>query len=272
MFLRRPRFSFWPLICLIVSVVVALPVLTVASSALQPWGEEWQHLADTRLGDYFWNTLWLALGVATITACLGTAAAWLVTMCDFPGRWFLRWSLLLPLAVPAYLSAYAYTDLLQFSGPVQTWLRETFEWGRRDYWFPPIRSLGGAIAILSMALLPYVYITAQAAFIEQSTCALEAGRTLGRGPWRNFFTVAVPLARPSIAAGTALVLMETFAEFGAVDYCAVDTFATGVYRAWKGLESPTTTAQLSTLLLTFVVVLVLGEQFARRRARFHHAT
>ena len=262
----------WPLLCLLICSLVAVPTLTVLASVLQPFGSEWQHLAETRLPLYLRNTAILAVSVCLLAAIVGTATAWLVTACDFPGRRIFHWALLLPLAVPGYLAAYAYTDLLQFSGPVQTWLRETFGWGRRDYWFPAVRSLPGAIAILPFTLYPYVYLAARTAFIEQSGGVMEVGRTLGRGPWRGFLTVALPLARPSIAAGTSLVMMETLADFGAVDYCAVDTFATGSYRTWRSLEAPTAAAQLAAVLLSVVMLVVLIEVLARRRARFYQTS
>ncbi|MEM6853398.1 MAG: iron ABC transporter permease [Planctomycetota bacterium] len=265
-------FKPWPLLCLLICSLVAVPTLTVLVSVLQPFGSEWQHLAETRLPLYIRNTAILAVSVCLLAAIVGTATAWLVTACDFPGRRIFHWALLLPLAVPGYLAAYAYTDLLQFSGPVQTWLRETFGWGRRDYWFPAVRSLPGAIAILTFTLYPYVYLAARTAFIEQSSCVMEVGRTLGRGPWRGFLTVALPLARPSIAAGTSLVMMETLADFGAVDYCAVDTFATGIYRTWRSLEAPTAAAQLAAVLLSVVMLVVLIEVLARRRARFYQTS
>lgn len=263
------RLKPWPLICLLVCGLVAVPTLTVLASLLQPFGPEWKHLAETRLPLYLRNTAILAVSVCICSAIVGTTSAWLVTACDFPGRRVFHWALLLPLAVPGYLAAYAYTDVLAFSGPVQTWLREAFGWGRRDYWFPAVRSLPGAIAILTFTLYPYVYLAARTAFIEQSSCVMEVGRTLGRGPWRGFFTMALPLARPSIAAGSSLVMMETLADFGAVEYCAVDTFATGIYRTWRSLEAPTAAAQLAALLLTVVSLIVLVEVLARHRARFY---
>lgn len=230
---------------------------------------EWSHLAQTRLPGYLQSTTIIAVGVCTICSIVGTGTAWLVTTCDFPGRRILSWALILPLAVPAYLAAYAYTDLFQFAGPVQTALRESFGWAHGDYWFPDLRTRGGAIFILSATLYPYVYLAARTAFIEQSAGAMEVARTLGRGPWRAFFSVALPLARPSIAAGTALVLMETLADFGAVDYCAVDTLATGVYHTWRSLENPTAAAQLASMLLGIVVVAIVLEGIARHRAKHH---
>lgn len=250
--------------------MVAVPVGTVLFSLTQDSQGEWAHLAQTRLPDYLFNTAVVAAGVCSLAAVTGTATAWLVTTCDFPGRRLLSWALILPLAVPAYIAAYAYTDLFQFAGPVQAWLRATFGWERGDYWFPDLRTRGGAIFILASTLYPYVYLAARTALLEQSACTLEVARTLGRGPWRAFTSVALPLARPSIAAGTALVLMETLADFGAVDHCAVDTLATGVYHTWRSLENHTAAAQLAALLLGLVALVVCVEAFARRRARHHH--
>ena len=258
----------------LVTVFVAAPILVVLARVGSDTGGLWAHLLSTVLPGYVWNTVRLAVGVGCLATVFGVATAWAVTMCRFPGRRFFRWTLLLPFAIPTYLSAYAYTDLLQFSGPVQSWMREAFGWSRADYWFPDVRSLSGAIVILAMALYPYVYLAARAAFLEQSVCMLEVGRTLGLGPWRSFFRIAVPLARPSIVGGVALVLMETLAEFGAVQYCAVDTFATGIYRAFTlpNRYALTAAAQLSACLLGLILMLVAWEAFARRTARFHHTT
>ncbi|MEM7308766.1 MAG: iron ABC transporter permease [Planctomycetota bacterium] len=232
----------------------------------------WEHLVETVLADYLLNTLGLLVGVLVGTTVIGVAAAWIVTMYTFPGRRVLSWMLLLPLAMPTYLMAYTYTDLLQFSGPVQTWLRESCGWSRGDYWFPEIRSLGGAVATFSLVLYPYVYMLARVAFLEQSQCVLEVSRTLGRGPWRSFFSVALPLARPGIAAGASLALMETLAEYGAVDYFAVDTFTTGIYRTWTALASPEAASQLAAVLVLFVLVLLSLERLGRGKARYDPTT
>ncbi|MEE2777847.1 MAG: iron ABC transporter permease [Acidobacteriota bacterium] len=262
----------WPLAGSLVAAWVAVPIMVVLASVGADSDGVWAHLASTVLPGYIRNTVLLALGVAVGTFVLGVGSAWLVTMCRFPGQRVLWWALLLPLAIPAYLSAYAYSDLLQFSGPVQTGLRDAFGWIRADYWFPQVRSLGGAIAILSFGLYPYVYLASRSAFLEQSMCALEVGRTLGGGPWNGFRRIALPLARPSIVAGLSLALMETLAEFGAVDYLAVDTFATGIFRTWMTRGSLTAAAQLSACLLGLVGILILIERSARRRARFFSAT
>jgi len=262
----------WPLLCLGIASLVALPLVSLATHIGKPSDGTWQHLAETVLWGYCVNTLLLAVGVGFGTLLMGVPTAWLVTMYRFPGSRAFAWMLLLPLAIPSYLLAYAATDVLQFSGPVQTWLRETFQWSRQDYWFPDVRTVPGAIAILSLCLYPYVYLAARTSFLEQSVCVLDAGRTLGAGPLRRFFRIGLPLARPSIIAGLALVLMETLAEFGAVDYCAVDTFATGIYRTWMSRGSLVAAAQLSLLLLAVIAVLLSMEHWARGSARYHQAT
>jgi len=267
---RRP--GAWTLLTLAVAAMVALPVATVLVHVLLPSPAVWGHLVETVLDRYVVNTLGLMVGVGAGTLVLGVGTAWLVVMCRFPGRRLFEWALLLPLAVPTYVIAYAYTDLLQFTGPIQTWLRAAFEWGRDDYFFPEIRSLGGAIAVMSLVLYPYVYLLARAAFTEQSVCALEVGRTLGRGPWRLFSGVALPLARPAIVGGVALALMEALNDFGAVQFFGVDTFTTGIYRTWFGLGEPVAAAQLAACLLVFVLALLIAERWSRRDARFHHAT
>ncbi len=264
--------SGWTQAVLLIAFAVALPVLIVGSRVFVSSNGVWAHLADTVLWTYIRNTLMLAGGVAVGVSIIGVGTAWLVTMCRFPGQRWLEWALLLPMAVPAYVLAYVYTDLLQFVGPVQTALREMFGWRRADYWFPDIRSLGGAIAVLSFVLYPYVYLLARAAFLEQSVCVLEVARTLGAGAWRSFARVALPLARPAIAAGLALSMMEVLADFGTVQYFAVDTFTTGIYRTWFAMGEPVAAAQLASVLMLFVMVLVVMERTSRGRARYFHST
>ena len=254
------------------AAVVMAPVLIVFANVFLPSHGAWAHLASTTLPDQVTNTLLLMLGVGIGCVVGGVAAAWLVTMCRFPGSRVLEWALLLPMAMPAYIMAYAYTDLLQFAGPVQSALRELIGWQRGDYWFPDIHSLGGAIAILTLALYPYVYLLARAAFLEQSVCAIEVARTLGHGPWATFFRVALPLARPAIAAGAALALMEAAADFGTVQYFAVDTFTTGIYRTWFGLGNKVAAAQLAAALMGFVLLVLVLERLSRGQARYHHTS
>ena len=268
----RLRLDAWTLGVCAAALLLAAPVLVVYSFVLHPAGEVWRHLAATVLQEYVVNSLLLALGVAGGTLLMGVSTAWLCTMCRFPGRRLFQWGLLLPMAMPAYIIAYTYTGMLDFSGPVQTVLRAWFGWGYGDYWFPQVRSLGGAVVMLALVLYPYVYLLARAAFLEQSTCVLEVSRTLGCGPWRSFFTVALPLARPAITAGLTLALMEALADFGTVQYFGVSTFTTGIFRTWFGLGDSAAAAQLAALMMTLVLALIVLERWSRRRARYHHTT
>jgi len=232
----------------------------------------WQHLAQTVLPEYATNTLWLLVGVGFGVIAVGVSTAWLTSMHEFPGRRAFEWALILPLAMPAYVIAFVYTDLLQFVGPVQTWLRELTGWSKADYWFPDVRSLGGAVAMFIFVLYPYVYLLARGAFLERSASPLEAGRTLGLGNAAVFFRVALPLARPAVVAGTALALMETVADFGTVSYFGVPTFTTGIYQAWFSMGERVVAAQLSAALLGFVVLVLLLERVSRGRKRFHETS
>ena len=257
----------------VVAGLIGLPVASVLAHVFDGGTSDvWRHLAATVLPEYVGNTLWLCLGVGSGTVAVGVSTAWLTAMHRFPGSRIFEWALVLPLAVPAYVLAYVYTDFLQFAGPVQSALREAFGWTRADYFFPEVRSLGGAIVLFVFVLYPYVYLTARVAFIERAGGMLEAARTLGLGPWRSFLRVSVPLARPAVAAGTVLALMETLADYGAVSYFGVQTFTTGIYRAWFSLGDRIAAAQLAAALLGFVIVLLLLEQASRRRARFHDTT
>ena len=257
---------------LLIAALLALPVLSVVSSVLQGAGESWSHLAETALPRYVWNTALLLLAVAWGVISMGVLSAWLVTAYRFPGRDALQWALMLPLAMPAYVMAYAYTDWLQFTGPVQSTLRELTGWQAREYWFPEIRSLPGAAAMLSFALYPYVYLIARTAFHELPRSALEAARLAGHGAWPAFFRVAIPLARPAIAAGTSLALMETLADFGTVSYFAVEVFTTGIFKVWLSMGDAVAAAQLSTYLLVFVALVLGLERASRGRAAYHSTT
>ncbi len=252
----------------LVAALVALPILAVAGNLFADTGGLWGRLAARALSTYLVNTVALLAGVGVLTTAIGAGAAWLVTMCEFRGRAVLEWMLLLPFAVPAYVLAYVYTDLLEFAGPVQTFLRDLFGWTRHDYRFPQIRSTPGAIAMLSLVLYPYVYLLGRAAFLSQSVAALEAARTLGRGPWSGFLRVALPMARPGLAAGLALALMETLADFGTVEFFGVQTFTTGIYRTWFLRGSPEVAAQFASILMLFAVAVLALERASRGKARF----
>ncbi|MEP3245208.1 MAG: iron ABC transporter permease [Sneathiella sp.] len=259
-------------VSMLVAGLVAVPVLVIVGFVFLPSGDIWDHLVATVLPTYLLNTALLAMGVAALVLLIGVSTAWLVTMYDFPGRKYLSWALFLPLAMPAYIIAYTYTGMFDFAGPVQTGLREAFGWGRADYWFPPVRSVGGAILMLGLVLYPYVYLVSRAAFLEQSICALEVGRTLGRRQFQVFWTIALPLARPAIVTGLALALMETLSDFGTVQYFAVDTFTTGIYRTWLAMGEPVAAAQLAAMLMGFVFLLVILERINRGRRKYHHTT
>ncbi|MBL8447306.1 MAG: iron ABC transporter permease [Zoogloeaceae bacterium] len=249
---------------------VAVPVLAVFLAVLGGEGSDtWRHLATTVLPEYVANTLILCLGVGIGVSVVGVASAWLTAMYEFPGRRVFEWALVLPLAVPAYVMAYVYTDFLQFVGPVQSALRVAFAWRASDYWFPDVRSVGGAVAMFTFVLYPYVYMLARTAFLERAPGIIEAGRLLGLGPWAAFARLSLPLARPALVAGMALALMETLADYGTVSYFAVQTFTTGIYRAWFSLGDRQAAAQLSAALLSFVVVVLALERLSRGRARFH---
>jgi len=257
---------------LLIALSLSLPIFVIAGFIFVPAGEVWQHLVDTVLADYVSNSLLLMLGVAIGTLLIGVSTAWLTAMCSFPGRKVFEWALLLPMAMPAYIIAYTYTGLLDFSGPVQTFIRSLTGWGYGDYWFPEIRSLEGAALMLSLVLYPYVYLLTRAAFLNQSICVLDVSRTLGNGPWRTFFKVALPLARPAIVAGLILALMETLADYGTVDYFGVSTFTTGIFRTWFGLNDVAAAAQLAAVLLLFVFTLIIIERSQRKQARYHHTS
>lgn len=271
--MRTAQYSPLLIVGFIVALLVGLPVASVGLNIFAGGtSTTWTHLVNTVLPEYILNSLWLCLGVGCGVGLLGVATAWLTAMHDFPGRRLFSWALVLPLAMPAYVMAYVYTDLLQFVGPVQTTLREAFGWAHGDYWFPDIRTLPGAMLMFVCVLYPYVYLLARSAFLERASGMLEAARTLGMGPWRAFFAVSLPLARPAIVAGVALALMETLADYGTVAYFAVNTFTTGIYRAWFSLGDRIAAAQLAAMLLGFVLFLLMAEKISRGRARYNNTT
>ncbi|MGF1547810.1 MAG: ABC transporter permease [Thiotrichales bacterium] len=268
----RRHAAGWRFGAFTLALLLALPVLIVAGFVFAPTGDVWRHLTETVLATYVSNSLWLMLGVSAGVLSIGVTTAWLTALTDFPGRRIFEWALLLPLAMPAYIIAYTYTGLLDFSGPVQTLLRDLFGWSYGDYWFPEIRSLGGAILMLSLVLYPYVYLLARAAFLEQSVCVLEVSRTLGASPLASIYRVALPLARPAIITGLSLALMETLADYGTVQYFGIATFTTGIFRTWFGLGDSAAASQLAALLMSFVFGLILLERWSRKRARYHHTS
>ena len=256
----------WLITAAVTTAIVALPVLSVLILALFPEENIWPHLLDTTLPRYLVTTLQLMAGVAFITLVIGLATAWAVTMCDFPGRKFFEWAMLLPFAVPAYVIAYVYTSLLDYAGPVQTAMRDWFGWhNAADYWFPEIRSLEGATLMIGLVLYPYVYLLARAAFLEQSPSLFAVSRSLGHSAISTFFRVVLPIARPAVAVGLSLVLMETLNDFGTVDFFAVQTLTAGLFDTWMNLGNLGGAAQIATTMLAFVVILVTLERYSRRK-------
>lgn len=270
--LRHGAGLMWSVGALLIAALVMAPVLAVAWMALNPADNIWPHLIATTLPRYLANTVVLALGTGLLAASTGAGAAWLVTMFDFPGRRALEWLLLLPLAVPAYIGAYALADFLDYSGPVQTALREAAGWqSARDYWFPEIRSIEAAIVVLAAALYPYVYLLARTAWTEQSASAYEVARALGTGGWGLFRRVGLPLARPAIVAGAAIAMMEAVADYGVVSYFGVQTLNTGIFTTWLEGQNAGGAAQIALVILGVVVALSLVERISRRRARYHQS-
>ena len=258
----------WGLLLLLTLLVIA-PIVSLVFIAFGDAGDVWPHLLSTVLPRSVMTTGWLMLGVGSLTMVIGVSTAWLVTMCRFPGRGILQWALLIPLAIPTYIVAYASVELLDYSGPAQSALRWLFGFhNARDYWFPEIRSLPGAILVMSLVLYPYVYLTTRATFMLQSACALDVSRTLGAGPVRLFFAVALPLARPAIVVGVTLALMECLNDIGAVEFFGVKTLTFSVYDTWLNRSSLAGAAQISTVMLIFVLALLWLERQGRRRQRF----
>ena len=253
----------------LLALIISLPVLALIASWLE-WNSSsaqiLQEMLQTVLPDYTSTSLWLCLGVALGVSLLGTSSAAAVTLFKFPGQSFFEWALLLPMAIPAYVVAYAYTDFFQFSGPFQNFIRTT--WGLEGRVFPEIRSLGGAMVVFTLALYPYVYLLARTALSERASHLMEAARLLGAPLHRRILKVALPLARPAIAAGVALALMETLADFGVSSYFGIQTFTAGIYKSWLILDNRIAAAQLASLLLVVVLLLLQIEKKAESRLRF----
>jgi iron(III) transport system permease protein len=255
--------QYWRLSSLLIAVAVLLPVAVIFSSWFQPTGDVWQHLVETVLGDILVNSLILVIGVSVGTLLLGTALAWLTAMCEFPGRRLFEWALMLPLAVPAYVLAFVVVGLFDYSGSVATWFRETLDWQ-----LPGIRTAGGVVLVMVLAFYPYVYMLARTAFQSQGRNLIDSARVLGLAPWGAFYHIALPMARPALAGGVALAVMESLADFGAVAVFNFDTFTTAIYKAWLGMFNLQAAAQLASVLLLFVMVMLYGERRMRNRARF----
>jgi iron(III) transport system permease protein len=262
----------WPAIALAAAGAVALPLVAVAVAAARPLSPVWHHLAETVLPAFVVNSLALAVGVGLLAGLVGVGTAWLVAMYRFPGRGVLEVALLLPLSMPAYILAYVYADALDVAGPVQGWIRASFGLRYGDYWFPEVRTLPGAILMLALALYPYVYLLCRAAFMEQSACQFESARLFGTRPGALFWRVGLPMARPALAAGIGLAVMEALADFATVEHFAVRTFTTGIYDAWFHHGDRFAASQLAVCLMGVVALALGAERFLRGGRRYHHSS
>ncbi len=265
------RVNPWRIGTTVIAVVATLPVLAIFWLAFSPAENIWPHLADTVLPRYLFNTAILMVGVSISVFLIGVSSAYLVSTYAFPLRTCFEWLLILPLAVPAYVIAYLYTDLLDFSGPLQTMLRSFFGWRTGDYWFPNVRSMGGAIMLMALVLYPYVYLMARASFLEQSPHLLDVSRLMGRSRFNTFLFVSLPIARPGIAIGIALALMETLNDFGTVDYFAIQTLTVGIFDVWLNMNNLGGAAQIAIVMLSFVLLLIALEYIGRKRTGFYQS-
>jgi len=261
-------------LAVVAAAIVGLPVLGVLASFFETGAalDTLRHLLATVIPGAVAETLLLGAGVVTGVVVVGAATGWLVATRQFPGRRLFEWALLLPLAMPAYIVAYAYTDALQFSGPLQSALRTSFGWSRGEYWFPEIRSIAGAIFVFTFVLYPYVYLLARTAFAMRTASMVDAARSLGLTTMQTWWRINLPLARPAIAAGALLALMETIADYGAAAYFGLQTFTTSIYRAWFSLGDHLAASQLAGVLLLLVLILIALEHRARGKARFFIAS
>lgn len=267
---RKGQFG-WFAVSVAVACAILMPLLAVVFLATTSVENIWPHLLATTLPRYLGNTLMLMVSVGVLSGGVGVGAAWLLTMYRFPLARVFRWAMLMPLALPAYVSAYALVDFFEYAGPVQVGLRSVFGWqDSRDYWFFDARSLGMAVVVLSCALFPYVYLLARAAFQEQGGASYEVAKALGAGPWRRFWGLGLPLARPALAAGIAIVMMETAADFGTVEYFGVQTLTTGIFTTWLEANNVGGAAQIAGILLVIVFVLLGVEKLSRGTRRYHN--
>ena len=258
----------WVWTQLFISLILLSPLVALTFTAFGDAGSVMGHLAKTVLGGYFITTLQLMFGVGIVAAAFGVVTAWIISRYEFKGRGVLEWMLVLPAAVPSYIIAYTYTDFLEYAGPVQTLIRDIFGFqSSRDYWFPEIRSMGGAILVMGAVLYPYVYVTTRTAFRLTSTRLFEAARLVGGN---MLFGIAIPLARPAIVAGLALVMMEVVSDFGTVEYFAIDTLTLGIFNVWLGMGNMAAAARIALMAFVIVILLLGIERWGRAGRKFEN--
>ena len=269
--MKSTRKKFWFGYALILFLIILLPIYTILIEVFEASNDNWEHLKETVLQDYVINSLILTLGVSFGSLLLGIPTAWLTSVCSFPLKKTIVLLLILPMAMPSYIIAYTYTGIFDFAGPVQSSIRNYMGWDYGDYFFPEIRSIGGAVVMFSLVLYPYVYLLARATFLNQSANFIEISRLLNSGPWKSFLNVAVPLARPAILVGLSLVLMETLADYGTVSYFGVSVFTTGIFKTWFGLGDYSTAAKMAASLLIFIFVLLATERYSRKKIKYYNS-
>jgi len=270
---KAPKVWGWLVLIVPLIGLIVLPLISILIMSFSPSENIWPHLLSTILPRSLRDTFLLMSGVGLLCLIIGTGTAWLVTMYEFKGRKIFDWALLLPLAMPTYMIAYCAVDLLEFSGPVQTGMRSVFGWqDARDYWFPNIASLPGAVLVMALVLYPYVYLAARASFMQQSVCVLEVARTLGRSPFGAFYSVGLPLARPALIAGLVLALMECLNDYGAVAYFGVETLTASVYSTWLERSNLGGAAQIASLMLFIIIGLLYVERRARSDQKYFDTT
>ncbi|WP_114765932.1 ABC transporter permease [Vibrio rhodolitus] len=263
----KEKNSIWKASSGSLALLLVLPIFAIFFTAIGETDQLFSHLMSTVLPTYTFNTVALAAGVMLLSLVFGIPSAWLMAMCRLPSERILQWALVLPLAMPAYIVGYIFTDWFDFAGPIQIALRDLMGWQAGDYWFPDIRTLGGAIVVLALVLYPYVYLLCRAAFMEQNVSLLQSARLLKCSPWESFYRISLPLVRPAIAVGLSLVAMETIGDFGTVSYFAVNTLTTAVYDTWLGYSSLTAAAKISAIMLVFVILLLSTERYSRRKQK-----
>lgn len=264
----KEKLLFWKASSWSVSLLLVLPIIAILYTALGNTDDIFTHLFNTVLPTYTLNTVLLVFGAMFFSLILGVPSAWFMAMCRVPSSSILQWALVLPLAMPAYIVGYIYTDWLDFAGPIQVLLRDITGWqSYGDYWFPDIRTLTGAILVMSLVLYPYVYLLARAAFMEQNISLLQSARLLKCTPWESFKRISLPLARPSIAVALSLVAMEALGDFGTVSYFAVNTLTTAVYDTWLGYSNLNAAAKVSAFMLMGILLLISGERYSRRKQK-----
>lgn len=258
----------WFYTILVTSVIFSIPILVILFSLFEPLNDNFYHLTDTVLSTYIKNSLYLLVGTGLIISVIGISTAWVISYYDFAGRKFFNWAMILPLAFPPYIVAFIYSRIFEFAGPVQTGLREIFLWEKGDYFFPEIRSIQGAIFVMSIVFYPYLYLFLRISFSKIHDM-LEVSKTLGTSRHKMLFSTILPLCRPAIVAGISVALMEVLSDFGTVQHFAVDTFTTGIYRTWFNVFDPIIAAKLSAFLMIFIVLLIISEKLLRGKSQYN---